>query len=509
MKEYEIVLTADRSFMSDYHFLPFVKGLRFASTSLLDSFIFFRFAGPSLPAINGIALLAPHHTRRTEAALLDSGFDRSDVAIATPEKICSLTGPKAKIISITVRDPLSKIHHYSLLNPLCRESYSSIAFKRLVRNLHSLRLTKGYNFRIVVEGPGAWQLANSEDMRRFAIDHIIVGEYTTKAIPHLFTKIIEGEHAPHVLHANCPDINEVPLIQGGVAEGRVEVGRGCNRQCRFCHAARLQCRPLEDIVAEAKVNARWGQHIITLRNDDILNYGSTGIRVNRKAVLSLYDSVSKVNGVRRVDQCYLNLASAVSEPSLIKEISGIIGAGSKEYPYTTALVGIESGSPRLINTHMPGKASPFKPSEWPEVVERGFGICNDSYWVPLGMLILGLPGETEEDINKTISLVERLRIYKSILIPFVFKAKGMLNLEKNFNVTDMKNPHLDLVKKIFDHNTHWGRYLIRERASNALIPEWLFPIVLPFIDWSIKRAHGKLFNEIVACRAQLRGDFAG
>ena len=332
MKPYEIVLTADRSFMSDYHFLPFLKGLRFASTTLLDPFIFFSFAGSPVPAVDGIALLAPYHTRRTEAALLDSGFDRSEVAIATPEKICDLIGPNTKIVSITVRDPLNEIHHYSLLNPLCKESYSSISFKKLVRNLHSLRLAKEYNFKIVVEGPGAWQLANSEDMGRFAIDHVIIGEYITKAIPYLFEKIIEGEHAPQVSHANCTDINEIPLIRGGVAEGRVEVGRGCNRHCRFCHAARLQCRPLKDIVAEARVNSQCGQHNITLRNNDILNYGSTGVRVNRKAVLSLYGSVSKVNGVKRVDQCYLSLASAVSEPSLIERSPTSSGQDPRNIP---------------------------------------------------------------------------------------------------------------------------------------------------------------------------------
>lgn len=173
------------------------------------------------------------------------------------------------------------------------------------------------------------------------------------------------------------------------------------------------------------------------------------------------------------------------------------------------LVGIESGSPRLIKTHMPGKTSPFNPSKWPEVVEQGFRICNDSHWVPLGMLIFGLPGETEEDVNNTITLVERLRNYRSILIPFVFKAKGMLNMEKNFNVTDMENYHLNLLKKIFDHNIHWGKHLMRKRANDILMPKWLFPMVLPFIDWSIRRAHGKLFNEIVASRAHLAGDLAG
>lgn len=146
MKVYEIVLTADRSFMSDYHLLPFLRGLRFASTSTLDPSIFFRFVGPSVPTIDGIALLAPYHARRTEAALLDSGFDKSVVAIATPESICSLIRPNTKIASITVRDPLSKIHHYSLLNPLCKESYSSLSFKKFVRNLHSLTLSKKYGF---------------------------------------------------------------------------------------------------------------------------------------------------------------------------------------------------------------------------------------------------------------------------------------------------------------------------------------------------------------------------
>lgn len=497
MRGYEIVLTADRSFMSDYHFLPFLRGLRFVSTGVLAPSIFFRFVSSSVPTIDGIALLAPYHTRRTEAALLDSGFDKGVVAISAPENICSLIGAHTKIVSITARDPLSKIHHYSLLNPLCKESYSSLSFKTLVRKLHSFRLSKKYSFKVIAEGPGAWQLTHPKDRSEFAIDHVIVGEYTTNAIPHLFKKIIKGEQVPEVFHATCTDINEIPLVRGGVTEGLVEVSSGCNRRCRFCTVPRLQCRPLKDIVAEAKVNSRCGQHNITLRNDDILNYGASGIKVNRKAVLGLYKSVRKVNGVKRVGQCYLNLASAVSEPSLIKEITDITGAGCKEYPYTTVLVGIESGSSRLIKTHMLGKASPFKPLEWPEVVEQGFSICHDSHWVPLGMLILGLPGETEEDVRETITLVERLKIYKSIIIPFVFKAKGVLNTEKSFTVRDMKKCHLELVNKIFNHNIRWGKHLIREQASNRLIPKWLLPIILPFIDWSIKRAHGKLLNEII------------
>lgn len=122
------------------------------------------------------------------------------------------------------------------------------------------------------------------------------------------------------------------------------------------------------------------------------NTGLGGRNVNRKAVLSLYNSVSKVNGVKRVSQCYLNLASTVSEPLLLKEISDIIGVGSKEYPYTTALVGIETSSSRLVKAYIPRKSSPFEPVEWPEVVEQGFAFATKAAGFPFGMLILGFPG---------------------------------------------------------------------------------------------------------------------
>jgi len=231
--------------MSNYHLLPFLKGLRFASTSVLDSSIFFRFVGPSVPTIDGgIALLAPYHTRRTEAALLHSGFDKSQVTVITPESIHKFIGPSTKIVSITVRDPLSKIHRYSLLNPLCNESYSSLSFKKLVRHVQSLRLSKEYRFKVIVEGPGAWQLTNSKDRHKFAIDHVVVGEFTTNAIPHLFEKIMRGEQVQEVFFTTCTDINETPLVRGGVTEGLIEVARGCNRRCRFCTVPRLQCRPL-------------------------------------------------------------------------------------------------------------------------------------------------------------------------------------------------------------------------------------------------------------------------
>jgi radical SAM superfamily enzyme YgiQ (UPF0313 family) len=500
MRGYEVVLTADRSFMSDYHFLPFLRGLRFASTSILNSSIFFRFVAPSVPTKSGgVALLAPYHTRRTEAALLDDGFDQDQVVVVVPERVNNFVGSNTKVVSITVRDPLSKFHHYSLLNPLGRESYSSLSFKNLIKRLQR----KDRRYKIVVEGPGAWQLTDPRDRLNFSVDHVIVGEYTTSAVPSIFRKLMEEKGFPHVLYAPSTDLCEIPTIRGGVNEGLVEVARGCNRGCRFCNVPRTRCRPLKDVVIEAEVNVCHGQHNITFRSDDILNYGANGIRVNRDAVLRLYRSVQELQGVERVGQCYLSLASAVSNPTLVREITEIIGAGSKEYPYTTALSGIESGSPRLIEKYMPGKVRPFKPSEWDEVVEQGFAILNDNHWVPIGMLILGFPREKEEDIRDTIALIEKLKHYRSILLPFVFEARSALNREESFNVKNLEAYHLELIQAVFNHNIYWGKRLLKQNLGKTPLTRWLLPLFSPLISWGVKRAWRKLFEEITTSKSLL------
>jgi len=495
MRSYEIVLTADRSFMSDYRGLPFLRGLRFASTSILHESLFFRLVGPPVPVVgDGIALLAPYHTRRTEAALLAHGFDRSQVAVVAPDKIHTFVSPDTKVVSITVRDPLSRIHHYSLLNPLGRESYSSLAFKNLTRRLALRR--KG--FKVVVEGPGAWQLEDHRDRCRFPIDHVIVGEYSTRVVPYIFERIMDDEDVPDVFHAPSTELHDIPLVRGGVTEGLTEVARGCNRGCHFCNVGRVESRPLDEILAEVETNVRYGQNNVKLRSDDIFNYGAKGIEVNHEAVLKLYHSVKGVPGVKRVGQCYASLASVASEPALVGEVTEIIGAGSKEYPYTTVLAGIESGSPRLIEAHMLGKAWPFKPSQWPEVVEQGFGILNDNDWVPTGMLILGLPGESEEDVYETIALVESLRSYESVLVPFLFKAKSRLGEEASFSVRSLERHHLELIKAVFDHNAHWGKHLIRRHECRRSLTNWLLELASPFIGWGIEWAYERLFDEIVA-----------
>ncbi len=70
--------------------------------------------------------------------------------------------------------------------------------------------------------------------------------------------------------------------------------------------------------------------------------------------------------------------------------------------------GIETGSVRLACEIMPAEAAPYPAGKWPDIVEDAFSIMTDAGLLPAATFILGLPGETEEDVYQTIELLDRL-----------------------------------------------------------------------------------------------------
>ena len=63
-------------------------------------------------------------------------------------------------------------------------------------------------------------------------------------------------------------------------------------------------------------------------------------------------------------------------------------------------IGIETGSPEIAKKIMPAKAHPFSADNWHDVVVEGMGLAHDNKLVPACTLIVGLPDEKEEDIQK-------------------------------------------------------------------------------------------------------------
>jgi len=130
--------------------------------------------------------------------------------------------------------------------------------------------------------------------------------------------------------------------------------------------------------------------------------------------------------------------------------------------------GIETGSPRLSKENMLGKCRPFNPEDWPDVVVNAFEVLAKNHWVPCATLILGLPAEEEEDINLTIDLVEKLKGFKSLIVPlFLVSMGGLKDKAEPFTLERMTTRHSELFLKCREHNFHWIPTFIDNYLENG------------------------------------------
>ena len=235
--------------MSEYRGGIFLGFSACVPKGLIPDWLYFSIFSPSVPVNeDGSVKYAPCGTRKIEAALLENGFKREDVIVAHPEHLDKVVGYKTKVVGITETDPLGIGPASSTFKQLFDgEAYMNIKFRELLS--HSAIRT--YRPRIIVGGPGAWQLEDKEVRGSLGIDCVVVGEGEKEVVP-LFERAVNGEALPDIVHGNVAETEEIPLIKEATIDGIVEVARGCGRGCDFCVPTlqRYRCLPIKDILKE-------------------------------------------------------------------------------------------------------------------------------------------------------------------------------------------------------------------------------------------------------------------
>ena len=321
---------------------------------------------------------------------------------------------------------------------------------------------QSYKPKIVVGGPGAWQLEDREVRNKLGIDCVVIGE-GERVVGSIFEKAMNGKKLPGVVYGEAATADEIPLIGGATIDGIIEIARGCGRGCDFCIPTlqRYRCISIDHILKEVEVNVRAGRRPL-LHAEDVLRYKAKGLEVNKEAVIDLFEKVKGYPGVDSVGISHFALSSVASAPDLVEEISKILDLG-KSGGWLSGQTGIETGSPQLIRAHMMGKCKPFNPEDWHHVVVEAFEILSKNSWVPCATLIMGLPRETERDIDLTIDLVEELKAFKSLIVPlFLVSEGGLKDRAESFSVEKMTPKHSELLLRCWEHNLDWGNTLLKE-----------------------------------------------
>jgi radical SAM superfamily enzyme YgiQ (UPF0313 family) len=315
---------------------------------------------------------------------------------------------------------------------------------------------KKRGLKIVVGGPGAWQFQHRPEFAgKFGIDSVVEGE-GEHVLRQVFSNLLEGRALPphwNVDVKDSPKIEDIPDIVSPSINGLVEIGRGCCRGCEFCNVTLrpLRWHPVEKIMREIRVNIDKNRNsMVCLHGEDVMLYGSNGVVPDGKELLRLHESVMKE--ATSISWSHCSLAAVASNPKLFGRLSEIVRSKQR---WWGAEIGLETGSAELAKRIMPAKALPFKPEEWPDVIRQGMGIMHDNMMVPAGTIIVGLPEEREEDLLKTMEMIDDLKRYRSLVVPLFFVPLGKLKNQDWFKDTALTDLHKQLLIKCAEHDFHW------------------------------------------------------
>ena len=462
MSKAEIVITSDRTMMTNHHGKEFLGFIATAPPVILPEFLWMYICCPK-PRVDkfGRPLYAPYGLRKVEAALQDAGFNAQ---IIDPDYLGKYVDT-AKILMIGHHDffafgpPSSEWWLITKKEPINRRS-----FIKLMES-NAVKVMKKKGVKVVVGGPAAWQwLWEPELVDKWGVDVVIEGE-AEKIVVEIVRKLLNSEPVPKYISVGAkevPSVNEIPLIKGGSVNGLVEITRGCPRGCKFCSVTLRPLRhiPIEKIIKEIQINTSSGINHAIFHSEDVLLYGASGIEPNPEAVQKLHNDVIKsVKNLNSIAWAHASLAAIVYSQRKYKLISKVteIIYSSLEQDYLGVEVGIETGSPRLAKIIMPAKAAPFKSEEWPDVVEEAFSIMHDHRIIPAATFILGFPGEEPDDVVKTIELLERLKQYRSIIVPMIFVPMGVLKgSEGGIMGLKFTREHAEAMKIAFRHTVKWA-----------------------------------------------------
>ncbi len=469
---YPIVLTAGRALMADYRF---GLGSGYASMFPADFMPFWKMFGIFHLSSDktGRMKMAQLGISKVEAALLASGFTRDEVIIANPERLDHVVGPATRVVGIGVLDPIglaygAKVTEFTLrqFHIPCRHSVMSADFLRVIRNSGIQKRRQSGQLKVIVGGPGVWQIADTGMQEHLGIDCILEGEAEGVA-GNLFRRAQTGEPLPQRVQGKPVSVEEMPKMVTASRCGIVEITRGCGRGCRFCVPGLLKFRsfPLEQILADIRVNEQAGIHEVSLQSDDFMRYGSTSLKPARKPLLQLLQAVKEVAGTK-FGPSFVSAATILQDEKLLEETAEIMELGG--HRYSTIEMGIETGSPELLAKHMPGKMKPFKMKEWSEIVVGAANALHENNWIGCYSLIIGLPGETNKDVVRTMELVDRIKHFNCVITPVIFVPAGGLR-RSTFQTFDRMTPEQWALFQQCIEQTLQSAILWLGRVSNRLV----------------------------------------
>jgi len=343
--------------------------------------------------------------------------------------------------------------------------YPQAMFRRLLSKIH--HLNRDPRAKIVLGGPGAWQIAGDPATRKaLGIDHVVTG-YAEGDAAAIFRSLIRQEAVPEVVSGGWHPAVPIPPIHGASAMGVVEISRGCGLGCSFCTIARVPMvhLPSEIVLADVRTNVAAGMDNVAVLSEDFFRYGADGMKVNPDAPISLLKGIRQIPRVRLIQVDHANMVSAAHYDDRQLEILHDLLVGKDSRRYVWVNVGVETVSEELlIRAGAAGKRGREVSRPWGDFCAFHLRRLCRAKFFPMASLMIGLPGERDEHLQETLAWVKSLSGERMAVFPLLYAP---VDGDKPPDPRSLRPLHWELIKACYRLNFRFIPWIYRDNQAAA------------------------------------------
>lgn len=283
---------------------------------------------------------------------------------------------------------------------------------RLYQNIANLRNLKRKRPGTLIGVAGCVAQQQGEELlARFPWLDFVIGTHTLHLLPALVEQAESGTRGCATQFLD--DHQRLDLLPPIVHRTRVSefvtVMQGCDNYCSYCIVpyvrGREVSRRFDDIMEEVQGLVKTGVKEVVLLGQNVNSYGRTG--ESQPSFVELVEAVCDVHGIERV-------RFVTSHPKDMSD--GLIECFAR-LPKLCGAVHLpaQSGSDRILESMNRG----YTRDQYLEVIRKLRAVRPDIQIT--GDMIVGFPGEDDQDFEQTLSLMEEVRYFD--LFSFMYSSR--------------------------------------------------------------------------------------